>query len=175
MGTSARRIQAFLSVAVLSVSVSACVTVEGDPGAPEARATGRLCTAQLTLAGMFQPGAPDPDTGNKAGCWPVGNWTFTAAMGDSSCTMPPTLESQYAFTDTRDADNVDTITYLNSPGDDHVHIKVNAGDGGVCVGIMEVIAPDNRGVVTLRPALQMDNSLVGTGEYDLYDSDQFAQ
>jgi hypothetical protein len=174
----ARGLQGLFGLTVLSAFGSACVTEEvqqQDPSAPEMQATGRLCTATLAIKGTFMPGAPDPDPGNMGGCWPVGTWTFSAAMGQSTCMTAPTLESQYAFTDVRDAENVDTITYVNNPSDDHVRIKVNAGDGGLCVGIIDIFSADGKGVTTLRPALQSDNSLNGTGEYDLYDSDQFTQ
>ncbi len=174
---SPRAIQGLFCVAGLSVLVAACVPDGSmsfpDPNGPENKATGRVCTAILNLTGTFTPGAPDPDTANMGKCWPVGTWTFSASMGDSNCMTPPSLDQQYAFTDARDTDNVDTIVYLNSPGNDHVRIKVNAGDGGICEGIIDIFSPDGMAVTAFRPALQADNSLNGFGEYDLYDTDQF--
>jgi hypothetical protein len=179
---SARAIRGLFSVAGLSVLAAACVpdgsTGYADPNGPENKATGRLCTAILNLTGTFTPGTPDPDTANMGKCYPVGTWTFAATMGDTNCMTPPSLESQYAFTDTRDTSNPDTefidmITYLNSPGNDHVKIKVNAGDGGICTGIIDIFSPDGMAVTTLRPSLNDDNSLSGFGEYDLYDTNQF--
>jgi hypothetical protein len=94
-------------------------------------------------------------------------------MGDNNCASTPTLETQYAFKLERDAENNDTYTYLNQPGNDHVRMKVNAGDGGICEGIVDVFTPDGMGVFSFRPALQADNSLNGFGEYDLYDTEQW--
>jgi len=43
-----------------------------------------ICSDSFKLTGTFTPGLPARDADSPTGCWPVGTWTFTAALDPSS-------------------------------------------------------------------------------------------
>jgi len=132
-----------------------------------------LCTTNLAMAGTFtQVNAPPSDF--AGGCWPDGTWVFTATVTDSDCAsgMTPTVENQYKFTVTEDADFNDTIVYNNDPANMYVTTKISGGDGGVCVGAFMIFSADGKTVWNLRPAMQADNSINGQGDIQVWDADQ---
>lgn len=55
----------------------------GDDGKVEPNdpnPNGIICTDSFTLTGTFTPGTPVRDADSPTGCWPVGTWTFRAAL-----------------------------------------------------------------------------------------------
>src|SRR5665647_77227 len=70
---------------------------------------GITCRAHFMLTGSFVEGTParptDPDTGMPmTGCWPVGTWTFTAAIDTAAtaaethpCAPAPGVLPSYSF------------------------------------------------------------------------------
>jgi hypothetical protein len=141
----------------------------GTVGAPIGN---ELCRAMLSVTGNFVQGDPPPaDLGG--GCWPDGMWTFSATITDAGgCTNPPTLAAQYQIKVVQDDDFNDTITFVTDPNNMFTNLKVNAGDGGICTGIFEWVSDDGFTVFDMHPSLQADNSLVGNGQYSMYDADQ---
>ena len=131
-----------------------------------------LCTSVLSFSGSYTQGnAPPADF--AGGCWPDGTWTFTANIDSTDCTSnAPTVESQYTFTVTEDADYNDTIVYQNDPTNMYVSTKISGGEGGVCVGAFLVYSADGKTVWNLRPAMQADNSINGHGDIKVYDADE---
>jgi hypothetical protein len=132
-----------------------------------------LCTSVLSFSGSFTQGNAPP-TDFPGGCWPDGSWTFTANIDSTDCAagMAPTVESQYVFNVTEDADFNDTISYQNDPTNMYVSTKISGGDGGVCVGAFLVFSADGKTVWNLRPAMQSDSSINGHGDIQVYDADQ---
>ena len=142
---------------------------------------GRVCTAELTVTGSFveSMAAPlNPDGTPYVGCWPIGTWTFTAAMGTTDCkTAPPDLLSQYQFRAdyALDADGnpEQTYTYMTDPTA-HNRVKVSQGGNGLCEGELNLFGPDGTDVWILKPELYSDKHLGGSGEYQKFKTDQWA-
>jgi hypothetical protein len=133
---------------------------------------GILCASEVTLAGRFELGAPQPD--DVFGCWPVGTWTFSATVANGDCSDTSGLLPEYRFSVTRDGeDETDSYAYLSQPGYERVRLSVSSGGGGLCEGNLEVYSPDGKILVNLKPALQADGSIDGSGEYEVYGSDQW--
>jgi len=156
---------------VLAISSAFACVPGGRELELEDEALGRVCSAVLTLTGSFEAGAPQPD--DVFGCWPVGTWTFTGEVEDNECNDPPRLEPEYKFLVERDADSVETYTYLTDPSYERVRIKVTSGGGGLCEAGLELFSPDGTKVLNLKPALQADLTINGFGEYDVYRTDQW--
>ncbi|MBA2540699.1 MAG: hypothetical protein H0V17_13760 [Deltaproteobacteria bacterium] len=176
-----------------SVLLGACGV--GDPGdttpdPADPNPNGLRCSAGLRTTGTFtesttnprpndplgpdgEAGTADDNTTKLGGCWPVGTWTFTAAIDDTvqvvdvngdgagdrcgevSGTSPPTLESSYSFkvdrVDDPDSDGLlETYTYLGSSAN-FFAVKISEGGGGDCEGIMEFKSPDDKQWWTLNP------------------------
>lgn len=151
------------------VLLGACVP-DGKDGA-DGDPLDRVCTAMLSLSGSFQESSPQPS--DVFGCWPVGTWTFSAAIEDNACPETPVLEQEYAFEVSRDEDGEETYQYLTDPTWERVLIKVTSGGGGLCEGGVEIYSSDGLVVLNLKPALQADKSITGFGEYDLYGTPQW--
>ena len=66
----------------------------------------------------------------------------------------------------------ETITYTTDPNNMFVTTKISGGDGAVCVGDFMIYSADGKSTIELRPALQLDNTLNGVGDYRLWDADQ---
>ncbi|HWE26683.1 MAG TPA: hypothetical protein VHB97_01720 [Polyangia bacterium] len=141
----------------------------GSAGAPLGN---ELCRATLTVSGQYVQGNPPPaDLGG--GCWPDGMWTFSATITDGGgCTNAPTLPSQYQVQVTQDDDFNDTITFVTDPNNMFTHMHMNAGDGGICTGIFQWVSDDGFTIFEMHPSMQADNSLIGGGQYSMYDADQ---
>jgi len=100
-------------------------------------------------------------------------WTFTATVTDGGgCTNPPMLASQYQVKVVQDTDFNDTITFVTEPGNMYTHMQINSGGGGICTGIFQWISDDGFTIFEMHPSMQADNSLVGGGQYSIYDADQ---
>jgi hypothetical protein len=141
----------------------------GTTGAPIGN---ELCRATLSITGTYVQGnAPPADLGG--GCWPDGMWTFSATVTDSgNCANPPTLAAQYQVQVVQDDNFDDTITFVSDPTNMFTHMQINAAGGGICTGIFQWVSDDGFTVYEMHPSLQADNSLVGNGQYSMYDADQ---
>jgi hypothetical protein len=140
---------------------------------------GRVCTTQLGVTGSFvQSKAPPPheDGTPYTGCWPIGTWTFSATVGESDCTAKPALLSQYQFKveEMLDGDGIpyQVNTYMTDPSV-HNRVKVSQGGDGLCEGELNLFSADGKEVWILKPELYADLHLGGSGEYQLFKSDQW--
>ena len=132
-----------------------------------------LCTSVLSFTGTFTQNNPPP-TGFEGGCWPDGNWTFTANIDSTDCAagMAPTVLPSYTFTVTEDMDYNDTIVYTNDPTNMYVTTKISGGEGAVCTGKFLIFSADGKTIWNLQPAMQADNSINGQGDIKVYDADE---
>src|SRR5664279_3251496 len=187
---------------VLGLPIAACTTGSPAPGGGTTDATlgppsesgmaqlGILCSTYYSASGTFVPNAADPPPANFSGCWPIGAWTFsltlstdtTAGGGIDTCSTgghEPTTLAKYQFTGTTTLDQagdpVEHFTYKAQSNDPNVHttIKVTEGGTGICQGGMSLFDTTGTKVWTLSPELNVDNSITGSAEYDLYGSDQW--
>jgi hypothetical protein len=141
---------------------------------------GRVCTQTLKHSGSFvQSKAPPPkeDGTPYTGCWPIGTWTFTAAVeGPGDCDNTPSLLPQYQFKvdEMLDADGIpyQVNTYMTDPTVRH-RVKVSQGGAGLCEGELNLFSADGKEVWILKPSMYADLHLEGEGEYQLYGSDQW--
>ena len=157
----------------LTLALGGCLS---GPSAESAAADrqqqlGIICEAQVELAGHFQPGAARPS--DVFGCWPVGTWTFSAAVESTDCASAPALEPEYAFSVTRDADQIEAYRFLNEPTRDGVKLKVTSGGSGLCEGGLMIYSADRKTLVNLKPTLHADGTVTGNGEIELYARPQY--
>lgn len=154
--------------------------VESDPGPVMGDdLLGRICTTELPITGTFVESKPRPineDGTTYTGCWPIGTWTFTATVGEGTCDTQPALLPQYQFKvdELFDADGIQyqVNTYMTDPSARH-RVKVSQGGAGLCEGELDLFSADGKEVWIIKPALYEDLHLGGTGEYQLYGSDQW--
>lgn len=147
--------------------VAAC-----DPGSVDDGQTQDelVCSASLTMAGTLAVSAPKP--AEIDGCWPIGTWTFTATVGEHDCSAAPTPLAQYQIKVDRDLASEDpdytwTYEYLTDPSVT-ADIGVTSGGGGLCEAIVMLYSADGKTVWNMHPALQADNTLNGTGDYEVH-------
>lgn len=146
---------------------------------------GQICEAHFTITGTFTPGtAPrptDPDTGTAStACWPVGQWSFTAAVADNSCSKPPAVLPGYTFTvdvqPSSDGSGDDQVlTNTTSVGGMKAHLAMSLNGQG-CVGTLELGSADGKDYWNMKPTLTKDPAdrvLAGTGEYAEYKADSW--
>jgi hypothetical protein len=176
------------SLLFTTLAATTACGVGDDPGvAPGAGSDDRtklgiVCSAAFTITGTFAPGTPtrpiDPDTMLPiTGCWPVGTWTFTAKVASNECATPPAVLPSYSFRVDR-AEGADmqglTETYANltTVGAMTSHLKVSSNGQG-CEGNLELGSPDGKEYWAMKPVLlkTATTTLVGQGDYDLYNSD----
>ncbi len=166
------------------VLASGCL-VQSDPGPggggdDDNNMLGRICTVELTTAGTFEQTKEPPvnpeDGTPYTGCWPIGVWTFTAALGQGDCSSDPALLPQYQFKaeEMLDADGnpYQVYTYMTDPAARN-RLKVSQGGDGLCEGELDLFSADGKEVWILKPELYADGHVGGNGEYQLYDSDQW--
>ncbi|HEX4422408.1 MAG TPA: hypothetical protein VH165_31055 [Kofleriaceae bacterium] len=183
------------SVLFAMVATTAACGVGGDDDASPSKQQGGVddsnqkngvtCTAELKISGTFTPGTParptDPDTMMPVtGCWPVGTWTFTAAVSTNTCATAPTPLAGYSFTLNRgdDPDGLglsDTLanTTASQPAGELNHVAMDTSAQG-CTGHLELGSMDGLDYWNLNPVLLnsvTDNSLTGTGEYERFAMD----
>ena len=140
----------------------------------------RVCTSTLSITGLFQRGdAPplNPDGTAYEGCWPIGTWTFMAKVETNDCATAPTMLPQYSFigtvtTDPQTGDPLQDFAYSDPSA--HAIVKVSAASNAQCEGELGLYSADGKQVWNLKPWLNLDNTIGGEGEYDLYNSDQWA-
>jgi hypothetical protein len=140
---------------------------------------GRVCTMNMTVTGSFSetlPAPPNEDGTPYSGCWPIGVWTFQAQRGETDCTTPPMLLSQYQFKVEQklDADNepYQSNSYMTDPSA-RVRVKVSQGGDGLCEGELDLFSADGKEVWIIKPELYADKHLGGDGEYALHKTDQW--
>jgi hypothetical protein len=144
---------------------------------------GQLCEAHFTITGTFTPGtAPrptDPDTGAPStACWPAGQWNFTAAVSDNTCSAPPAVLPSYSFTvdstpSTDGTGNDQVLTNTTSLAAMKVHLAMSLNGQG-CVGALELGSADGKVYWNMRPTLSKDpadRALAGAGDYAEFKSD----
>lgn len=154
---------------------AACTTGDGSTTTDN---RGIQCSAAMTVTGSFAQSTPRP-ADNPDGCWPIGMWTFTAAMTSNDCSPAPVPLPQYQFQgswgpDPSDptGDNIETFTYVTDPNA-MVIVKANEGGAGSCAGDLSIFSPDGKQVWSLRPELFLDNTISGDGEFRVYNTDQW--
>ena len=139
---------------------------------------GQTCAAHFTITGTFTPGAAarptDPDTNQPlTGCWPAGQWDFTAAVSDNSCADTPTVLAKYSFkvdevpSSDGGNDTEQQLTNLTSVGNLQVHVGMSSNGQG-CEGSLELGSADGKEYWNLKPTLSKDpaaRTLAGSGEY----------
>ena len=187
---------------VLASTIAACTTGSSGPGGNGTDATlgppseagmtqlGITCSTYYSTSGTFVPNAGDPPPASFSGCWPIGAWTFTLAPntdpatggGVDSCSTAghaPTALAKYQFTGTttldQSGDPVEHFTYTPQSNDPNVHqsIKVTQGGTGICAGSLSLFDSTGTKVWPLSPELNLDNSINGSAEFDLYGSNQW--
>lgn len=154
--------------------------------------TKRVCISGFTVTGTFTadttvPRPTDPDTGLPlTGCWPVGTWTFTAAvdpnvvvdpMGPSRCSTTPAALSSYSFKVARTpdpaggADTIQTLSMLSTlSGGMQYHLAMSSNGQG-CEGSLEFGSADGSQYWNMKPTLSKDpaaTAVGGGGDYTLY-------
>jgi len=167
---------------VCALVLSTGCLVESSGGGPtggDNNTLDRICTTNLTITGNFVQSKAPPvheDGTPYTGCWPIGTWTFTAAIADGNCEKAPALLSQYQFKvdEMFDADGIpyQVNTYMTDPASRH-RVKVSQGGDGLCEGELNLFSADGKEVWVLKPELYADLHLGGSGEYDLHGSDQW--
>lgn len=159
---------------LLGLSVGACGVGEEDYTPPETddrnEELGIICEAVFNLTGTFVAGTPGRPA-EVSGCWPVGEWTFTASIADNACPTAPAILPSYRFTVGR-IEGADMQGYVDTyswAGDISAvrRLKVTAGGGGECEGGLELFSADGTQFWNMKPN-QTGGVLSGTGEYALY-------
>jgi hypothetical protein len=148
----------------------------GDDGSMMPDPNGRQCNATLTVTGSFTPDTTQPAPTDWATCWPVGMWTFTAAVGTNNCSPAPTPAAMYQMKGTTMPDmNGDPMPVMQFVGDQSMRPIAHYSDGGsgLCEGELDLYSADGKTVWLLKPELNADNSLTGDGEYGVFDTNQY--
>jgi hypothetical protein len=141
----------------------------------------RSCTAALTITGTFAPGqaAPlNPDGSTYEGCWPIGTWTFSAALvaGMDSCSTPPTPLPSYSFvatvtTDPQTGDPLQNFKYTTD-STAHAIVHVSEASNAQCEGEVDVYSADGTQIWNMKPWLAT-GTITGEGEFQQYNSNQW--
>lgn len=159
---------------LLGLSVGACGVGDEDYVPPESddrnEELGIVCDAVFNITGTFVAGLPARPA-DVSGCWPVGEWTFTAALAENTCPTAPTALPTYRFSVAR-TEGADEQGYVESytwAGDISAvrRLKVTAGGSGDCEGGLELFSADGTQFWNMKPS-QLGGVLSGTGEYALY-------
>jgi hypothetical protein len=151
---------------------------------------GIVCNASFKKSGTFVPGLParpvdDVTMMPITGCWPVGTWTFTAAMDTNECKAAPEVIPSYSFKVDRieGADMqglVDKYTNLTTLGDKKWHLSVSSNGQG-CEGSLEFATPDGLQYWNMQPVLAdplttggtPTTTITGSGDYAMYKTDSW--
>lgn len=161
----------------LTVLATACGV--GDPNQGDddtTNPTGRVCGAVLSTTGTFAPDTAHPQPAETMGCWPYGTWTFTAKVEMNDCDQQPALLPSYEmrvdYSTNEDGDPVQDYTFTTDPSARHT-VKVSQGGAGLCEGELQIFSADGKTVSLLKPELYADGSLLGDGEYGVFNEDQW--
>lgn len=139
--------------------------------------TGRVCGAVLSTMGTFAPDTAHPPPADSMGCWPYGTWTFTAKVEMNDCDQqPPSLLPEYEmrvdYSTNEDGNPVQSYTFTTDPNARHT-VKVSQGGAGLCEGELQIFSEDGKIVYLLKPELFADGSILGDGEYGVFNDDQW--
>lgn len=146
-----------------------------------------VCSGHFTITGTFKAGATprptDPDTGETLeGCWPVGQWDFTAAVssglqaGEKACATAPTALPSYSFkveATTDQEGTVMTYTSLTNSAGMQSHVTVSSNAQG-CTASFEFGSADGKDYWNMQPTLAKapgTTTLAGSGDYIEYSVD----
>ncbi len=161
----------------MSAGAVALLAAGCDPGSVD---TGQIddeivCMAALTHTGTFAVGTPKP--AEISGCWPLGTWTFTTTVGAHDCGSAPQPLAQYQIRVDRDLTSEDPdyswlYTYVTDPADTTAQVSVTSGGSGLCAGNLVVYSADGKTVWNMHPALNADDTIGGTGEYEVHTASQ---
>jgi hypothetical protein len=173
------RMMRIAGVSALLLATGCLVESSGEDLTPT-DLLGRICTVDLAITGNFvQSKAPPPheDGTPYTGCWPIGTWTFSATIGQGDCkTQAPQLLAQYQFKveEMLDQDGIpyQVNTYMTDPTVRN-RVKVSQGGAGLCEGELNLFSVDGKEVTILKPGLYADLRLEGSGEFQVYGSDQW--
>ncbi len=152
----------------------------------------RLCNATLAITGTFTMTSPVPDLVDNdtnmppsdgmpdfTGCWPTGDWAFSASIESTTCStapVQPTTEYRFSTTYMQAPDgsggvyNYSLVSPSLQAGE--YRLKVSSGGGGLCEGVMELYLDGAKKAWLLHPALNVFNQsgpLTGVGEYGEFD------
>jgi hypothetical protein len=160
---------------LLGLSVGACGVGDEDYTPPDTddrnEKLGIICDAMFTITGTFVAGTPARPPEAPTGCWPVGEWTFTAAVAENTCESAPVLLPSYRFTVGREegADMQGWVDTYIWAGDQAAvrRLKVTEGGSGDCEGGLELFSADGTEFWNMKPA-QEGGILSGGGEYAKY-------
>lgn len=157
-------------------------TTPGDDQPPPVD-NAELCSASFTVTGTFArdnstPPPTDPETGTPlTGCWPIGTWTFTAAVASNMCATAPAVLPQYSFKVSRVAPpegGNDTVQKLENTtpnmGSLQYHLSMSSNGQG-CEGHLEFGSADGTQYWNMTPTLPKDlaaTAISGGGDYALY-------
>jgi hypothetical protein len=140
---------------------------------------GRVCTQEVAVTGSFVQSKAPPvheDGTPYTGCWPIGTWSFSASYTTGDCSMKPALLPKYEFKvdEMLDMDGIpyQVNTYMTDPTA-RSRVKVSQGGDGLCEGELNLFSADGKEVTILKPELYADNHLGGSGELQIYKSDQW--
>jgi hypothetical protein len=149
-----------------------CVSSPADSAVDDRKTQlGIVCEAEVAISGKVQAAPRRPS--DVFGCWPAGTWSFAATVQSSDCASTPALEPSYAFSVTRDSDQVETYRFLNDPDRDGVKVKVTSGGSGLCEGGLMIWSADKKTLFNLKPTLKADGTIAGNGEIEVYSAPQF--
>jgi len=142
-----------------------------------------VCSAHFTVTGTFKAGAtarPVDEAGQPLeGCWPVGQWDFTATAnsdlqaGEKACATAPSVLPSYSFKveATTDQDGtVLTYTSLTAAAGMQFHVSVSSNAQG-CNGSLEMGSADGKDYWNMQPTLAKAPgtvTLAGSGDYIEY-------
>lgn len=173
------------------VFVGACGVGDEETSTPDER----ICSATLSITGMFTMSSPAPDVLNNqtnmppgdgmpdfTGCWPTGNWSFSAAIDTTTCSnlQQPAQTYQFTTTYTQASDGqggeYDYALVAPTLATGEYRLKVSSGGGGLCEGVMELYLDGGKKAWLLHPALNVFNQsgpLTGVGEYGEFEQSIF--
>ncbi|HET9624848.1 MAG TPA: hypothetical protein VFP84_25950 [Kofleriaceae bacterium] len=145
------------------------------------QANGVKCSADITLTGSYtQTTAPPTGTDTLPGCWPIGNWQFTATVAkNNGCSPAPTVLPSYTFsvalTDAADGSGQaqTPMSTTSVPAGMLTHIKISATAQG-CNAIFELGSNGGKDYWNLQAQLANGSTtLTGKGVYNEYADDHW--
>jgi hypothetical protein len=90
--------------------------------------------------------------------------------------QPPSLLPQYQmrvdYALNPDGDPIQSYVYTTDPNA-RATVKVSQGGAGLCEGELQIFSTDGKVVYLLKPELYGDGSLLGDGEYGVFNDDQW--
>ena len=155
--------------------------IPGDGAPTPMNPNGRTAPPRSRPTGRSHPTAANaaPMDGST-GCWPVGMWTFTAAVAHER--LHAGAGARGAVLSSRAPV---TQRHERRPDRQHVHVsqrpdelardivKVSEGGSGPVRRRADIYSTDGKIVWLLKPELNADNTITGDGEYGVFTTDQW--